>query len=88
MEYKGNANAQGGDLAGALKIGSKAPEFCLSDKDEKKICLKDFRGKWVVLYFYPKDNTSECTKEALDFTVHKRKVLICITHLPRMAFCT
>ncbi|KPK70673.1 peroxiredoxin [candidate division WOR_3 bacterium SM23_60] len=57
-------------MAGTLKLGKKAPEFCLPDKDEKKVCLKDYKGKWVVLYFYPKDNTSGCTKEAVDFTAH------------------
>lgn len=41
-----------------MKIGEKAPDFCLPDKDLNEICLKDFKGKWVVLYFYPKDNTS------------------------------
>ena len=51
-----------------LKIGDKAPEFCLPDAKSKRVCLKDFRGKWLVLYFYPKDNTSGCTKEAVDFT--------------------
>ncbi len=53
-----------------LKVGDKAPDFCLPDKDGNEVCLKDFRGKWVVLYFYPKDNTSGCTKEAVDFTEH------------------
>lgn len=57
-------------MTGSLQTGSTAPEFCLPDKDEKKICLKDFKGKWVVLYFYPKDDTSGCTKEAVDFTAH------------------
>lgn len=56
-----------------LTAGSKAPQFCLPDKDEKKVCLKDFKEKWVVLYFYPKDNTSGCTKEAVDFTAHARE---------------
>jgi peroxiredoxin Q/BCP len=51
-----------------LKEGKKAPAFCLKDQDEEKRCLKDFKGKWVVLYFYPKDNTSGCTLEAKDFT--------------------
>jgi len=51
-----------------LEIGDEAPEFCLPDKDNRNICLKDFRGKWVVLYFYPKDNTRGCTAEALDFS--------------------
>lgn len=49
-------------------IGEKAPDFCLPDKDNKSICLKSFRGKWVVLYFYPRDNTKGCTLEAVDFT--------------------
>jgi len=48
----------------------KAPDFCLPDENGKIICLDDYRGKWVVLYFYPKDNTSGCTKEAKDFTQH------------------
>jgi len=56
-----------------LKIGDKAPEFCLLDADENKVCLKDFKGKWIVLYFYPKDNTSGCTKEAVGFTEKKEE---------------
>ena len=51
-----------------LKEGDTAPDFCLPDKDEKKICLKDFKGKNVILYFYPKDNTPGCTTEAIGFT--------------------
>jgi len=51
-----------------LKIGSKAPSFSLPDSAGNKISLKDYAGKWLVLYFYPKDNTSGCTTEALDFT--------------------
>ena len=51
-----------------LTIGDKAPDFCLPDKDEKRVCLKDFGGRWVVLYFYPKDQTPGCTKEACEFT--------------------
>ncbi len=46
----------------------KAFPFCLPDENGKKRCLKDSRGKWVVLYFYPKDNTTGCTKEAKDFS--------------------
>ena len=45
-----------------------ASDFTLLDQNEKEISLKDYRGKWVVLYFYPKDNTSGCTREACDFT--------------------
>lgn len=51
-----------------LNVGNKAPEFCLPDARGNKVCLKDFTGKWLVLYFYPKDNTSGCTREAVDFT--------------------
>ena len=51
-----------------LEIGEKAPGFCLEDPDRGKMCLKDLKGKWVILYFYPKDNTKGCTMEALEFT--------------------
>ena len=51
-----------------LEVGQKAPEFCLKNQDEVEICLKDLKGKWIVLYFYPKDNTPGCTTEACDFT--------------------
>jgi peroxiredoxin Q/BCP len=54
-----------------ITVGQSAPGFCLPDKVEKEVCLKDFRGKWVVLYFYPKDNTSGCTIEAVDFSTMK-----------------
>ena len=47
--------------------GRKAPAFTLSDEDGRKHALKDFGGKAVVLYFYPKDDTSGCTKEACAF---------------------
>ncbi len=52
---------------GELKIGSIAPDFSLDGDDGKKHSLKEFRGKKVVLYFYPKDDTSGCTKEACSF---------------------
>lgn len=51
----------------ALKPGDKAPEFTSTDQNGKEISLKDFAGKKVVLYFYPKDNTPGCTAEACDF---------------------
>ncbi|OGU54731.1 MAG: alkyl hydroperoxide reductase [Ignavibacteria bacterium RBG_13_36_8] len=50
-----------------LKEGLKAPAFTLFDNRGKKVSLNDFLGKKVVLYFYPKDMTSGCTKEACDF---------------------
>ncbi len=51
-----------------LKVGEKAPDFCLPDDQGKPVCLKDFLGKWVILYFYPKDNTPGCTTEAKEFS--------------------
>ncbi|MCI6988323.1 MAG: thioredoxin-dependent thiol peroxidase [Campylobacter sp.] len=51
-----------------LKPGDKAPEFCLKNSDDVEICLKDLKGKKVVLYFYPKDNTPGCTTEACEFS--------------------
>jgi len=48
--------------------GDEAPGFCLPDQDGNDVCLEEFRGQWVVLYFYPKDNTPGCTKEACAFT--------------------
>lgn len=51
-----------------LQKGDKAPNFCLPDQNGKKICLDDYKEKWVVLYFYPKDDTSGCTMEANDFS--------------------
>jgi thioredoxin-dependent peroxiredoxin len=48
-------------------VGSVAPDFSLTSQDGKQVSLKDFRGKWVVLYFYPKDFTSGCTLEAHNF---------------------
>ena len=51
-----------------LEVGSVAPEFCLPNQDENEVCLRDLKGKWIVLYFYPKDNTPGCTTQACDFT--------------------
>jgi peroxiredoxin Q/BCP len=51
-----------------LEPGKKAPDFSLKNQDDKKISLKDLIGKKVVLYFYPKDDTSGCTKEACSFS--------------------
>ena len=50
-----------------LEVGMKAPEFTLSDKDGNAVSLSDFLGKKVVLYFYPKDNTPGCTRQACAF---------------------
>jgi thioredoxin-dependent peroxiredoxin len=53
-----------------VKVGDKAPNFKLPTGDGKVLSLKDVKGKKVVLYFYPKDNTSGCTKEACSFQDH------------------
>ena len=50
-----------------LEIGMKAPEFTLNDKDGNAVSLSDFLGKKVVLYFYPRDNTPGCTRQACAF---------------------
>ena len=50
-----------------LELNTKAPDFTLIDKDGKQVSLSDFLGKKVVLYFYPKDNTPGCTRQACAF---------------------
>ena len=50
-----------------LEIGTKAPEFTLPDQNGEIHSLSEYRGKKVILYFYPKDNTSGCTKQACNF---------------------
>ena len=50
-----------------LEIGTKAPDFTLPDQDGVEHSLSDYRGQRVILYFYPKDNTSGCTKQACGF---------------------
>ena len=57
------SKAAGGDL----KIGQKAPDFTVLNDKGEKVKLSDFKGKKVVLYFYPKDDTPGCTKEACAF---------------------
>lgn len=54
----------------AIKVeeGQRAPEFTLQDQDGQKVKLSEFAGSWVVLYFYPKDDTPGCTTEACEFT--------------------
>ena len=49
-------------------VGKPAPPFCLPDANGKEMCLESSRGKWVVLYFYPRDNTPGCTLEAIQFS--------------------
>jgi peroxiredoxin Q/BCP len=51
-----------------LDVGDKAPSFSLLNQSDDEVSLNDFSGEWLVLYFYPKDDTPGCTKEACDFT--------------------
>jgi peroxiredoxin Q/BCP len=53
--------------------GSAAPDFTLPSQEGSSVTLKDYRGKWVVLYFYPKDQTPGCTREAHNFQVDQPK---------------
>ena len=71
-----------------IKEGEKAPDFTLDSDDGKRISLSDFQGKNIVLYFYPKDNTPGCTKEAIEFQKLSRKfgkinaVILALQRLP------
>ena len=58
---------QGAETQSQPEVGKPAPDFSLTTSDGSQVSLKDYRGKWVVLYFYPKDFTSGCTMEARNF---------------------
>ena len=62
-----------GARAAAPGPGSTAPEFSLASQEGGSVSLKDYRGSWVVLYFYPKDQTPGCTREAHNFQVDQPK---------------
>ena len=64
-------NLRAGDKAPA--VGTEAPDFTLNSQDEKPVSLHDFKGKWVVLYFYPKDQTAGCSREAHNFQADQPK---------------
>jgi peroxiredoxin Q/BCP len=57
----------------APALGSLAPDFTLPSQDGDSVSLKDYRGSWVVLYFYPKDQTPGCTREAHNFQADQAK---------------
>ena len=64
-----------------LKAGDKAPDFSLISDEGKNVSLKDLKGKKIILYFYPKDDTSGCTKEACSFRdnikiINKRNAVV------------
>jgi len=56
-----------------LSIGAKAPAFKMPDETGKTRTLTEFKGSWLVLYFYPKDSTPGCTIEAIDFSANVKK---------------
>lgn len=58
-----------------VKEGDQAPDFTAQNQDGKEVSLNDFRGKKLILYFYPKDNTSGCTTEAENFREHYDELL-------------
>ena len=57
-----------------LEVGMKAPQFTLPDKNGNMVSLTDFLGKKVVLYFYPKDNTPGCTRQACAFALRNKEI--------------
>ena len=57
-----------------LEVGMKAPNFTLPDKNGSMVSLSDFLGKKVVLYFYPKDNTPGCTRQACAFALKNKEI--------------
>ena len=57
-----------------LEVGMKAPQFTLPDKNGSMVSLSDFLGKKVVLYFYPKDNTPGCTRQACAFALRNKEI--------------
>jgi peroxiredoxin Q/BCP len=77
LRYKGGRNGDGA----MLDVNDKAPDITLEDENEKEVSLRDFKGKTVVLYFYPRADTPGCTKEACSFRdtykqIQKRGVVL------------
>ena len=58
-----------------IKVGSKAPNFTLSDQNSMQHQLSDYEGSWVILYFYPKDDTPGCTTQACDFRDAVKRII-------------
>jgi thioredoxin-dependent peroxiredoxin len=58
----------------ALEINSQAPDFTADIENGEQLTLSEYKGKWLVLYFYPKDNTSGCTKEACEFKENMERI--------------
>jgi len=60
-------------MSDLLQVGQKAPNFLAQDQNNQTVSLEDFGDRWLVLYFYPKDDTPGCTVEAIDFTSLKEQ---------------
>ena len=60
-------------MADLLNIGDRAPDFTSQDQEGNPVSLQDYSDRWLVLYFYPKDNTPGCTTEAKDFTAYREQ---------------
>ena len=58
-----------------LEVGDKAPNFILNDQNNEAHQLSDYEGRWVILYFYPKDNTPGCTTQACDFRDAVKRII-------------
>ncbi len=58
-----------------IEIGQIVPDFCLPTADEIELCLRDIKGGWLIIYFYPKDNTPGCTTEAIDFSENMNELI-------------
>ena len=67
--------ASSSSIAG-LKVGEKAPNFSLHDQNNITHTLSDYEGQWVVLYFYPKDDTPGCTTQACDFRDAVKRIIV------------
>src|SRR5260370_8419419 len=65
--------AQAAAAADIVQAGATAPNFTLPSQEDKPVSLSDYKGKWVVLYFYPKDQTQRCTIDAHNFHPHIAK---------------
>ena len=57
-----------------LEKGDNAPDFTIKDQNDNDLKLSSLKGKWIVLYFYPKDNTPGCTAEAIEFSAAKKNL--------------
>jgi thioredoxin-dependent peroxiredoxin len=65
------ASSGDGSSEAMLEVGKRFPDFALANQDDKIVKLRDFAGKWLVVYFYPKDDTPGCTVQGKSFTASK-----------------